>query len=62
MVVCPYVWLPYMGESLMSVLWASNSESGKIGQHTYIGDTLTHGCLKVHGGVPIVLCICVDPI
>ena len=26
------------------------------------GHTLTHGCLKVHGGVPIVLCIFVDPI
>ena len=24
--------------------------------------TLTHGCLKVHGGVPIVLCIFVDPL
>ena len=24
--------------------------------------TLTQGCLKVHGGVPIVLCIVVDPL
>ena len=24
--------------------------------------TLTHGCLKVHGGVPIILCILVDPL
>ena len=24
--------------------------------------TLTHECLKVHGGVPIVLCIFVDPL
>ena len=24
--------------------------------------TLTHGCLKVHGGVPILLCIFVDPL
>ena len=26
------------------------------------GFTLTHGRLKVHGGVPIVLCIFVDPL
>ena len=25
-------------------------------------DTLNHGCLKVHGGVRIVLCIFVDPL
>ena len=25
-------------------------------------DTLTHGCLKVHGGVPLVLWIFVDPL
>ena len=24
--------------------------------------TLTRGCLKVHGGVPIVLCLFVDPL
>ena len=28
----------------------------------YPSCTLTHGCLKVHGGVPIVLCIFVDPL
>ena len=25
-------------------------------------DILTHGCAKVHGGVPIVLCNFVDPL
>ena len=24
--------------------------------------TLSHSCLKVHGGVPILLCICLDPL
>ena len=28
----------------------------------FLNQTLTHGCLKVHGGVPIVLCIFVDPL
>ena len=26
------------------------------------GRTLSHSCLKVHGGVPIVLCIFLDPL
>ena len=30
--------------------------------HYYRAPTLTHGCLKVHGEVPIVLCIFVDPL
>ena len=34
-----------------------------IGVYVYGSQgTLTHGCLKVHGEVPIVLCIFVDPL
>ena len=32
--------------------------------HNELGNlsTLSHGCLKVHGGVPMVLCIFLDPL
>ena len=28
----------------------------------FLTDTLTRGCIKVHGGVPIVLCLFGDPL
>ena len=36
-----------------------NIETGDYNLHI---STLTHGCLKVHGGGPIVLCIFVEPL
>ena len=44
---------------VMSLFYNTVGEGG--GSFSRQGDTLTRGCLKVHGGVPIVLCLFGDP-
>ena len=51
----------------LSVLWWKYWDSiwkrqGDILVNVVPMDTLTHGCLNMHGGVPIVLYIFVDPL
>ena len=58
--LCTYCFI-YMCTLFCHFSWSILTKKGYYSRKQGL-NTLTHGCIKVHGGVPIVLCLFGDPL